>query len=291
MMETYLPATPPFSFSAVVKSHGWVQLAPFSFNEDRQVLSYVERLSSGRVTELALTEAAHGVTLRTEDGLTASEQAEIARKVSWMLALETDFSEFYAMARSEPALAHVEARSLGRVLRSPSLFEDVLKTMLTVNTLWAGTIRMNLTIHRLYGEPLPADPERQAFPTPARLAGLDEKALRQEARLGFRAPFVLALARSVDSGNIDLEALQTSDLPTPELRQKLIGIKGIGAYAAANLLMILGRPDFIPIDSWAMKMVSTHFLNGAPAGPAEVEAAFARFGRWKGLVYWFWDWK
>lgn len=25
-------------------------------------------------------------------------------------------------------------------------------------------------------------------------------------------------------------------------------------------------------------------------GPAEVEAAFARWGEWKGMVFWFWDW-
>ena len=67
-------------------------------------------------------------------------------------------------------------------------------------------------------------------------------------------------------------------------------IKGVGEYAAANLLMILGHYDFIPVDSWAIKMVSQEWHDGAPVRPTEVEAAFERWGEWKGLAYWFWDW-
>ncbi|NLF66030.1 MAG: hypothetical protein GX579_15670, partial [Chloroflexi bacterium] len=94
----------------------------------------------------------------------------------------------------------------------------------------------------------------------------------------------------VARGDLDLEALKTADLPTGELRKELLALKGVGAYAAANLLMILGRTDFIPIDSYALKMVSNEFHGGEPVGPQEVEAAFARWGEWKGMAYWFWEW-
>ncbi len=39
-----------------------------------------------------------------------------------------------------------------------------------------------------------------------------------------------------------------------------------------------------------MKLVSREWYNGEPVGPKEVEAAFERWGKWKGLAYWFWDW-
>ena len=39
-----------------------------------------------------------------------------------------------------------------------------------------------------------------------------------------------------------------------------------------------------------MKMVSQEWYEGRPVGPAEVAAAFERWGAWKGLAYWFWDW-
>jgi 3-methyladenine DNA glycosylase/8-oxoguanine DNA glycosylase len=64
----------------------------------------------------------------------------------------------------------------------------------------------------------------------------------------------------------------------------------VGAYAAANLLMILGRYDFLPVDSWALKLVSHEWHGGEPVGAAEVEAAFVDWGAWQGLAYWFWDW-
>jgi 3-methyladenine DNA glycosylase/8-oxoguanine DNA glycosylase len=101
---------------------------------------------------------------------------------------------------------------------------------------------------------------------------------------------VLELARSVAADELDLEALKSTELPTAELRERLLAVKGVGDYAAANLLILLGHHDFLPVDSWAKMMVSREWHEGEPVGRAEVEAAFDRWGRWKGLAYWFWDW-
>jgi 3-methyladenine DNA glycosylase/8-oxoguanine DNA glycosylase len=222
--------------------------------------------------------------------LSEAERDEIARKVEWILGLDQDFSTFYARAQDEPKLAHVQEQAKGRLLRCPTLFEDVVKTIATTNTSWAGTIRMVEALVSQFGAPLPADPTRHAFPSPHRLAATNEEALRSEAKLGYRAPYVLELAQAVASGALDLEALKTADIPTPKLRKRLLAIKGVGDYAAANLLMLLGRYDFVPVDSWAMKMVSQEWYNGESIGKAEVEAAFEPWGEWKGLAYWFWDW-
>jgi 3-methyladenine DNA glycosylase/8-oxoguanine DNA glycosylase len=289
-MELTLSARPPFSLSRVVKSHGWMRLAPFDENDRTGGLTYVGRLDSGRVVEMRIQEADGGVRVDVDGQLSETEQAEVARKVEWMLGLNQDFSTFYSLARGEPKLAHVEERAQGRLLRSPTLFEDVVKTILTTNTSWAGTIRMVEALVAQFGAPLPADPTRHAFPTPEQLATADEGTLRSEARLGYRAPYVLELARAVASGALDLEALKTSDVPTPQLRKRLLAIKGVGRYAAANLLTLLGRYDFVPVDSWALKMVSHEWYDDEPVGQAEVEAVFERWGEWKGLAYWFWDW-
>jgi 3-methyladenine DNA glycosylase/8-oxoguanine DNA glycosylase len=207
-----------------------------------------------------------------------------------MLGLDQDFSAFYAATRGEPKLAQAQALARGRVLRSPTLFEDVLKTIATTNTTWGGTIRMIDALTKLYGQALPADPARRAFPTPERLAGVDADSLRAEVKLGYRAPYVLALAQDVASGALDLETLRDSDLPTPDLRKRLLAIKGVGAYAAANLLVILGRYDYIPVDSWAMSQVSREWYDGRPVSEKEVNAAFERWGAWKGLAFWCWEW-
>ena len=38
MMNLTLTARPPFNFLSVVNSHGWIQLAPFRFDENREML-------------------------------------------------------------------------------------------------------------------------------------------------------------------------------------------------------------------------------------------------------------
>ena len=289
-MKLTLSARPPFSFRSAVFSHGWMQLAPFGYDEAAETLTYVDRLDSGRVLAYRLRAAPGGLSVESPESLSPAERVEVKRRVGWMFGLDMDFSEFYALARREPKLRRAEGQARGRVLRCPTLFEDVVKTILTTNTLWGATKRMTLNLVTQFGEPLPGDPSRRAFPIPARIAKSTEAVLRLETRLGYRAPYVLELAQRIASGELDLEPLKASNLPTPELRKRLLAIKGIGAYAAANLLVILGRYDFLPVDSWALKMVSNEWHAGKQVTPAQVEAAFERWGKWKGLAYFVWDW-
>jgi 3-methyladenine DNA glycosylase/8-oxoguanine DNA glycosylase len=289
-MKFTLPSHKPFSFLSVVNSHGWRQLAPFSYDEDSNTLCYILRLSNGHVIDLPLREAMDGVLVETEK-LDRAERREVAEKVTWMFGLDMDFSLFYTAARGEPRLAHVKKRALGRVLRSPTLFEDVIKTILTTNTLWAGTKNMTLKLVTEFGESLPDDSKKKAFPTPGAIAASSPDFLRERIRVGYRAPAIHELAVRVASGAFELEALKTSKLPTLELRKELLAINGVGPYAAANLLLILGRSDFIPIDSWALKLVSHEWYRGKPITAKEVEKRFERWGQFKGLAFWFWDWK
>ena len=133
--------------------------------------------------------------------------------------------------------------------------------------------------------------ETKAFPTPQAIAASNTDFLKERIRVGYRAPAIHQLAVRVASGTLDLESLKTRDLPTLELRKELLTINGVGPYAAANLLMILGKHDFIPIDSYALKMVSNEWYRGEPITAKEVEKRFEKWGEFKGLAFWFWDWK
>jgi 3-methyladenine DNA glycosylase/8-oxoguanine DNA glycosylase len=299
-MKFSIPARPPFNFLSVVNSHGWRQLAPFSFEEEDDTLCYVLRLSTGRVIELKFRDGKDGVLLETEK-LDAAERREVKEKASWIFGLNLDFSRFYAASRGEPKLAHAKKLARGRVLRSPSLFEDVIKTILTTNTLWTATKNMTRKLVDELGAsttgrksadlPLSAVANSKAFPTPEAIAASSPEFLKEKIRVGYRAPAIHQLAVRVASGAFDLEALKTSQLPTIELRKELLSINGVGPYAAANLLLILGRTDFIPIDSWALKLVSHEWYDGKPVTPRDVEKHFERWGEFKGLAFWFWDWK
>jgi 3-methyladenine DNA glycosylase/8-oxoguanine DNA glycosylase len=283
-----LAARPPFHFLSVVQSHGWVQLAPFRFDEPREILYYTDRLSNGRLLDYELSAAPGGVKVRTA-ALNRAERSEVRERVSWMLGLDQDFSSFYKAARGEPKLRRARKLAYGRVLRSPTLFEDVAKTILTTNTLWAATRRMTQNLVDLFGDSLDGS-EHKAFPSAERMARATPAALRAKVRVGYRAPSLHELAARVAAGELDLEALKTSRLPTLELRKELMQLSGVGPYAAANLLMLLGRHDFIPIDSWALKVVSHEWYRDRPVTAKQVEKRFAAWGPYKGLAYWFWDW-
>lgn len=290
MTRLNLPARKPFSFTSVLNSHGWRQLAPFSYEEATNILGYTLQLTNGRVIQLTLRDGVDAVIVET-DKLDRIERREVSDKVTWMFGLDMDFSRFYAASRAEPKLARARKRALGRVLRSPTLFEDVIKTILTTNTLWAATKNMTRKLVDTYGSPLEENPEKRAFPDPAAIAASSPEYLKEVVRVGYRAPAIHQLAVRVASGQLDLESLKTSELPTLELRKELLTINGVGPYAAANLLLILGRSDFIPIDSWALKLVSHEWYRGKPVTPKEVEKRFEKWGEFKGLAFWFWDWK
>lgn len=289
-MKLTIPVKHSFSLVSVIHSHGWARLAPFHLLGTNDEIQYIYRANNGQVIKLNISERTDGVIvdLHHKDDQIAVD--EITAAVIWMLALNEDFSEFYELTRNEPNLRHVEEKAQGRLLRSPTLFEDTIKTILTTNTSWAGTIRMTKSLVTQFGDPLPGSDGEFSFPNPERIASSNEQILRDETRLGYRAPYILNLARQADSGHLDLEALKTGEIPSEELHKQLTSIKGIGNYAAANLMMLLGYYEYLTIDSWAIKMVSQEFFKGETIEPKDVEEVFEPWGKWKGLAYWLWDW-
>src|ERR1043165_4147597 len=232
MPAILVSARKPFNFTSVINSHGWRQLAPFSYDETTNTLSYVLRLSNGRVIDLYFQDAVEGVSVKTPK-LGQAERREVIDKVTWMFGLDLDFSHFYAASRAEPKLTQAKKLARGRVLRSPTLFEDVLKTILTTNTLWTATRNMTLKLVNELGASLqsagrlvPNDSEgrteTKAFPTPGAIAASSPEFLKEKIRVGYRAPAIHQLAVRVASGKFDLESLKTSNLPTLELRKELL---------------------------------------------------------------------
>jgi N-glycosylase/DNA lyase len=90
-----------------------------------------------------------------------------------------------------------------------------------------------------------------AFPTPAQIARLDEAQLRA-CKMGFRAPNLLAAARQIEQGSIDLERLRA--LPLSEARTELMKLRGVGGKIAdCVLLFAYGFNAAFPVDVWIKK--------------------------------------
>ena len=302
-MDLYLSAIPPLNFDSVARSHGWIQLPPLDYTRDGErgiptlitVLRFERPDEPPLIAEVTIRPAAEdaekpGVVVTTDVPRIPVIVETLKKRVTWMLGLEQDLSDFFELAHGEPRLAHVEPQAQGRILRSPTLFEDVVKTILTTNTSWSGTVRMIEALVNQLGSPLPGDRDRRAFPTPAQIAAVDEIFLREKTKLGYRAPRIINLARDVAAGNLDLEVLKDPSLESSEVREALRAIKGVGSYAAASLMTMLGHFGDIPVDSWARTQVSRFWHNGESVTQDQVREAFAAWGDWQALVYWFWNW-
>lgn len=126
-----------------------------------------------------------------------------------------------------------------------------------------------------YGEPVrvpPGETAAFAFPRATRLAALTEADLRA-CKAGFRAPFLLAAARAVASGELDLGAL--GQRPLPEARQRLLALPGVGPKIAdCVLLFACGFPTAFPVDVWVGRALRELYFQHRQPQPA-VLARFA----------------
>jgi 3-methyladenine DNA glycosylase/8-oxoguanine DNA glycosylase len=289
------PAPAPFDFEAAARSHGWAALRPFAWDASLVTLSRIHRLSSsGKVVGLNMRESRQNgsaplvqIAVDTVEPLTSGEEAEIRRAVRRMLRLDEDFSEFYDLcARTGGWSLRVQPGG-GRLLRCPSLFEDIVYTLCTTNITWSGTKRLVDRLTGLLGEPFPGRDEWRAFPTAAAIAGAGPEFLKAEIRLGYRSAYVWELAAAVAESRLDLSDLENPAHSTEALLRMLRQIKGIGPYAAATLLMILGRYEHLAIDTELRAHVSTKYFQGQPVTEAQMREIYAPWGKWQYLAYWF----
>ncbi|NMC14599.1 MAG: DNA-3-methyladenine glycosylase 2 family protein [Chloroflexi bacterium] len=287
----------PFNFAATISSHGWVDLPPNYCDAETNSMRRIEQLSPGNVVILQIYDVNSddpsliGVQVESENLLLESEKQEILHKLWDMLRLDEDLSEFYAICQKRGAPWDEMTRGYGRILRSPTFFEDVVKTICTTNVQWGGTRGMIKRLVENYGEPYPGNPALRTFPSPEVIAALPFDEFHANVRMGYRSAYIHLLSQRVVLGEVDLEAMKRSPLPTNELKKELLSIKGVGNYAAANLLMLAGRYDELTVDTvFRQFMRERYFQNQIPTDK-EALTIYEDWGKWKYLAYWFEIWQ
>jgi len=216
--------------------------------------------------------------------LSVAQRREVMQQLRHCLRLGEDFTDFHRAARRLPEFRWVATAGAGRLLRSPTVFEDAVKLICTTNCSWRLTTLMIEHLVHIAGDRIQEG--MHAFPTPAQLASLSERTVRDRVKAGYRSPYLIAFARAVASGTIDPESWRTSPLSTPELFREMLSVKGIGPYAAGNLLKLVGRYDELGLDSWVRKRFGELHRKGKPASDRIIERHYAPLGKWRGLFFW-----
>ena len=75
-------------------------------------------------------------------------------------------------------------------------------------------------------------------------------------------------------------------MPAEEVREAILAEHGFGPYAAEGLLRILGRHDFLAIDSWVRKQYRRLYPGARKSTDGSIARRYARYGSFRGLALW-----
>ncbi|MCX5661948.1 MAG: hypothetical protein NTW19_19895 [Planctomycetota bacterium] len=281
-----IPVPRNFDFGRAVCSYGFFMLAPTRWNPKTQTLHRPLHGEDGRIFQTRTTHPAGRdyIDVAVDPAPSAADRALLRAQIARMLRLDEDPANFERWAELHPKAAAI---GFGRLFRSPTIFEDIVKTMTACNVTWTSTMRMNrLLVEHVGGG---------AFPTPVQVAATRIDALKRRCKVGYRSKRIVLLAREVVAGRLDLARFENSALTTDALIKQLCEIHGVGPFAAANLCQLLGRYDRVAIDSETYRHFREELGIPTPEVPTklhpQIDAHFARWAPFQFLAYWFDLWQ
>lgn len=283
-MQITIRTPSDFSFRRTVLSHGWCALLPFELDRSKWILTRVLDLGRARPVTVTVASGKRGLKVVTSRELPEAAIAKVARDVRHMMRLDDDLREFYAAMTAETEFAWITTQGAGRLLRSPTVYEDLVKMICTTNCSWALTEKMVTALVSELGRS--SDDGRKSFPDARTMAEGPVAFYRDKIRAGYRAPYLQELAQRVSSGELDVESWLASTAPLPDLIKQMKSVKGVGNYAAENLLKLIGRYDGLALDSWTRAQFATMRNRGRVASDKKIFRFYARFDSWRGLALW-----
>src|SRR5436190_19639832 len=269
-------ATPrSFNFKRTMISHGWSELLPFKFDPDSWTLERVIDFDNTTPVLVRITGTKRELRIDTATRLSKSAAEKVVSDVRHMFRLDDDMSSFYRTMSADPDFSWIAVHGAGRMLRSPTVFEDLVKMICTTNCSWALTEKMVAGLVESLGRE--SKDGRRTFPTPEAMALMPLKFYVNEVRAGYRAAYLKELADRVAAGELKVSEWLASDLPTPELTKEIKNVKGVGDYAAENLLKLIGRYDGLALDSWTRATFVRIRNNGRKASDKKIARYYSRF--------------
>lgn len=274
-------------------SHGVASLPPMFIDENEPSLEVTLPVPKGRPRTVKVVPSPGGAGVVTVAGRAPGARAEasLLREVRHILRLDEDLSAFYALCIANQDLAWAVGGA-GRMIRSPTVFEEVVKTVCTTNCAWSATERMVAALVEHLGEPAIHAPSTRvrgrAFPTPEAMASAGEAFYKGVVRAGYRGPYLIHLASSVADGSMDLEELARADpteIPDDEVERRLLALPGVGPYAAAHVMLMIGRYSRLILDSWT-RPTYARVAGYKQVKDSTIQRRWRRYGDYAGLAFW-----
>lgn len=283
-MQISIPTQRGFNFKRTMISHGWSDLVPFEFDQSNWILMRVIDLPNEAPLTIEISGTKRELRIDTASRLTKPAEQAIIADVRHMFRLDDDMAEFYRTMSADPDFEWIAHEGAGRLIRAPTVFEDLVKMICTTNCSWGMTEKMVTSLVESLGRE--SKDGRRTFPTPEAMALMPLRFYVNEVRAGYRAAYLKELAERVASGALDVAQWLQSDLSTPDLIKEMKTVKGVGNYAAENLLKLVGRYDGLALDSWTRAKFAQLRNDGRATSDKKIARYYSRFESWQGLALW-----
>lgn len=278
MTEFNINTNQNFSFFSTIYSHGWSDLLPFNIDPKNKILSYAFEINPGKNILPEISSDGNN-NLNVKIISDSNNKDIIISKIRRIFRLDDDLSEFYQIAEQDKQFKWVIEKGAGRLLRCSSLWEDMVKMLCTTNCTWRLTQIMTENLYKKLGR-------NQSFPSAEVVSKCSEQYLREEIKMGYRAPYLLQFAQDVTLGKLNLTDFENWDSDSLSLYKEIRKIKGFGDYAVSSLMKLLGRYDFMGFDSWNRKQFITIHKQGKTCSDEQITKFYKKFGKWAGLFFW-----
>ncbi len=277
-------------------SYGYFRLWPNHWDAKEQVFWRVLDVPDG-VTLLRVRQPkpkrGERLIIESDRTLTRESQRVVRAQLSRLLRLDETAEQIRTFHKADPRWKRA---GYGRISRSPTLFEDVVKTVTSCNVQWPSTVMMNRRLCEVLGQPVRPKPAEglptHAFPTPAKMARSRATTLRGRCRTGYRDQRLIDLAKIFHKAEIDEAWMEDPATPDDAIHDTLLTLPGIGPYAAANIMQLLGRYNRLPLDSESVRhgREVLGYAGNERSVMKQVAAHFESFGEHSFRSYWLELW-
>ncbi|KAK9053495.1 hypothetical protein SSX86_030129 [Deinandra increscens subsp. villosa] len=281
-----------FKLEEAVCNHGFFMMAPNTWISGTKTLVRPLRLPDNNSIIVSITQhfpTFISVSVQDQDRLILlSEQQYILDQVKRMLRLCDEEEE--AIKSFHRLHTDASKKGFGRLFRNPTLFEDVVKSMLLCGCRFKDSLEMAEKLCRV-------NPKRKRgrragkewqwnFPNAEEVSGFDRNKLKK--MLGYRGDNILDLAVDVTTGKINLDSYSRY-MNGDDLYKELIKIKGIGDFVSCNILMCIGFYHRIPVDSETLRhMLQIHRRRCVDKNKnALIKDIYDKYAPFQTLSYWF----
>lgn len=276
-MKQTLPTHKHYSFKSVLLSHGWSGLAPFTVSDNHQKITFAFSGKS-KPALLSICQNKNNLEIDSTRKLSAAE-LEIIQS---MFGLGEPLDAFFKLANAHDR-AWIQKHKLGRLMRAETVFEDLIKLILTTNCTWSLTKKMVTDMCVQLGEEVRGV---YCFPKPAVIAKQKESFFKDTVKTGYRAPYILKIAKMVASGELDVESWKNDSRPYIEMKKEILSLPGAGPYVAENLLRYLGKYDGLGVDSWVRGRLKEMWNARKHPDDKKILKQYKKFNEYKGLMLW-----